>query len=158
MFPGLTQKQIKQKFKVEEIKNNDRINAALRNRKKAPADLKRKLLLSVKNKKLLEDSVYLNKNPASQDYDSVKEKTKEIPHNATEDTEVQAPNDSTVEEESRTVAEPEIPPAPAPVIPIPIPQLPPLELPELTTIKKGPIKGVVKTSKSRVRKKAVNDG
>ena len=66
MFPGLLQKHIKAKFKLEEKRNPLRITEALMARKKAPEDLKRKMLASVFHKNEQEESVYFkNQNKGS---------------------------------------------------------------------------------------------
>jgi hypothetical protein len=61
MFPGMTHRHIKLKYKAEERKSGLKITEALRNRQKAPPELRQKLLASVKAKQFLEDSQYINK-------------------------------------------------------------------------------------------------
>ena len=58
MFPGLLQKHIKAKFKMEERKNPLKVTDSLKSRKKAPEELRLKMLASVGSKNEQEDGIY----------------------------------------------------------------------------------------------------
>lgn len=57
MFPGLTHKAIKMKFKAEEKKCEGEVSRALRERVKAPDEVRKKMLEGVAGKRVLEDGV-----------------------------------------------------------------------------------------------------
>ncbi|KAJ3257825.1 hypothetical protein HK103_004293 [Boothiomyces macroporosus] len=63
MFPGMTHKHIKLKFKQEEAKNHHLVTKAIRERKKAPPELRQRILASIDAKRTLENAQYVN-NPA----------------------------------------------------------------------------------------------
>jgi hypothetical protein len=66
MFPNLTQKHMKLKFRAEEVKNGSKITMYLRNRQKAPPELRLRILQGVSAKRELEDSRYVNRKPESE--------------------------------------------------------------------------------------------
>lgn len=77
MFPGMTHKHIKLKYKFEESKNPHLITRALLNRKKAPASLRAEMLQGIKRKQDLEDSMYVNKKQRETIEDIIEQEDKE---------------------------------------------------------------------------------
>ncbi|KAJ3320686.1 Transcription factor TFIIIB component B [Boothiomyces sp. JEL0866] len=65
MFPGMTHKHIKLKFKQEESKNHHLVTRAIRERKKAPPELRQRILASIDAKRTLENAQYVNRPPDS---------------------------------------------------------------------------------------------
>ncbi|KAJ3276681.1 Transcription factor TFIIIB component B [Terramyces sp. JEL0728] len=65
MFPGMTHKHIKLKFKQEEAKHHHLVTRAIRERKKAPPELRHRILASIDAKRTLENAQYVNKPPDS---------------------------------------------------------------------------------------------
>lgn len=61
MFPGLTHRHIKLKHKAEETNNSAKITQYLRNRLKAPEELRKRILASVVTKQKLENSYYVGR-------------------------------------------------------------------------------------------------
>jgi hypothetical protein len=60
MFPNLSHKSIKLRFKAEEKKDSDRVSRALRNRLKAPDEVRQRMLEGVGGKRIIEDGVLIN--------------------------------------------------------------------------------------------------
>jgi hypothetical protein len=61
LFPSLTQKHIKLKFRSEELKHGAKITLALRDRKKAPPEIRARMLQGVQAKREVEDARYVNR-------------------------------------------------------------------------------------------------
>jgi hypothetical protein len=61
LFPSLTQKHIKLKFRSEELKHEAKITHALRERRKAPPEIRARMLQGVQAKREVEDARYVNR-------------------------------------------------------------------------------------------------
>ncbi|KAI8903149.1 hypothetical protein EDD86DRAFT_250549 [Gorgonomyces haynaldii] len=101
MFPGLTQKQIKAKFKHEDRKNPKRVTEAMINPKSPPQELMERMMASIPDKKVLERKQYY-KVPPEEDIVVSKEKLDDAL--------------ATIESAQEKIPEPEPEPVPEPVL------------------------------------------
>jgi hypothetical protein len=145
MFPGLTQKHIKLKFRAEEAKNSKKITEYLRTPKKAPPELRTRILQSVPAKQRLEDSRYVHKRPNESKEEDVK-----LPSASSDHLKVELTGDVQLETITEEVVEAQVTEnLVTPVENIPEKEIPPVELPDLIPSK--PVKGPIAKSRRRKR-------